>query len=444
MGISRSSRHKRSASGAQRAHYRKKRKFELGRQPANTKLGPKRIHSVRVRGGNVKYRALRLDGGNFAWGSEHVTKKTRIIGVVYNASNNELVRTNTLVKSAIIQVDATPFRQWYELHPITKKGKSQATEAAAEDPKKLSNHAQRNLEERKKDAKIDPLLEAQFGAGRLYAAISSRPGQSGRADGYILEGKELECLRATSPDSRPKQLWLCGPLAALPLVGHLHFFGVFGVLVMTNHWLIVHSVNIAFAFKFTSLFPIPGVLCVIWLVYQIAATYIFLNAIDAVLMIRIYGFYHRNWKMGVFLCALFAIRFSLAIIIIAIHPPSQVDFDENCGIHMPKPVVFCFLVSEMISQSIILGLTFAQQAFAPEKLPRAPTPVVSVFYRDGIMTYAAVLVWIRVFISILTSATCRIIINMRQLAENNGSVEPFELTSILETSEERTTSSLPA
>lgn len=81
-GISRSSRHKRSATGAQRAHYRKKRKFELGRQPANTKLGAGRIHTVRVRGGNHKYRALRLDSGNFAWGSEHVTRKTRIIGVV--------------------------------------------------------------------------------------------------------------------------------------------------------------------------------------------------------------------------------------------------------------------------------------------------------------------------------------------------------------------------
>jgi len=42
------------------------------------------------------------------------------------------------------------------------------------------------------DAKIDPLLEHQFASGRLYAAIASRPGQSGRADGYILEGKELE------------------------------------------------------------------------------------------------------------------------------------------------------------------------------------------------------------------------------------------------------------
>ncbi|VDB91992.1 unnamed protein product [Peniophora sp. CBMAI 1063] len=193
MGITRDTRHKRSASGAQRAHYRKKRKFELGRQSAQTRIGAKRIHTVRVRGGNLKYRALRLESGNFAWASEHTTRKTRIIGVVYNASNNELVRTNTLVKSAIIQVDAAPFRQWYEAHyaqPVTKKGKQTAPEDKEE--KKLSNHAQRKVDERKKDAKIDPLLESQFAAGRLYAVISSRPGQSGRADGYILEGKELE------------------------------------------------------------------------------------------------------------------------------------------------------------------------------------------------------------------------------------------------------------
>lgn len=34
------------------------------------KIGPRRIHTVRVRGGNKKYRALRLDVGNFSWGSE--------------------------------------------------------------------------------------------------------------------------------------------------------------------------------------------------------------------------------------------------------------------------------------------------------------------------------------------------------------------------------------
>ena len=52
------------------------------------------------------------------------TRKTRIIDVVYNASNNELVRTKTLVKNAIVTIDATPFRQWYEAHyalPLGRK-----------------------------------------------------------------------------------------------------------------------------------------------------------------------------------------------------------------------------------------------------------------------------------------------------------------------------------
>ena len=64
----------------------------------------------------MKWRALRLDTGNYSWGSESETRKTRILDVVYNASNNELVRTQTLVKSAIVQVDAAPFKQWYLQH----------------------------------------------------------------------------------------------------------------------------------------------------------------------------------------------------------------------------------------------------------------------------------------------------------------------------------------
>ncbi|CAN1269308.1 40S ribosomal protein S8, partial [Linum perenne] len=68
------------------------------RQPANTKLSSnKTVRRVRVRGGNVKWRALRLDTGNFSWGSEARSCKTRLLDVVYNASNNELVRTQTLV-----------------------------------------------------------------------------------------------------------------------------------------------------------------------------------------------------------------------------------------------------------------------------------------------------------------------------------------------------------
>lgn len=44
-----------------------------------------------------------------------ITRKSRILDVVYNASNNELVRTKTLVKNCIVQIDSTPFKQWLEV-----------------------------------------------------------------------------------------------------------------------------------------------------------------------------------------------------------------------------------------------------------------------------------------------------------------------------------------
>ena len=236
------------------------------------------VRRVRVRGGHFKFRALRLDAGNFSWGSEvrvagggrrgsarlthegqcpgctlvgefsagvaaraaerqrsvppalcptplahppppnppppppppllspqAVTRKTRILDVVYNASNNELVRTQTLVKSAIVQVDAAPFKAWYHSHYGTdvgvkkRAGDAAAAKAAAEakaaEPEKKSNHAARKLRARTaggKGGKLDPAMDDQFATGRLFASVSSRPGQCGRADGYILEGKELE------------------------------------------------------------------------------------------------------------------------------------------------------------------------------------------------------------------------------------------------------------
>jgi len=158
-------------------------------------LGTKRIHTVRVRGGNLKYRALRLEAGNFSWGSEAVTRKTRILNCVYNPSNNEYVRTNTLVKNSVIQIDSTPFRQWYDQQygiSLGKKKKSEKKEGEIETEVKKGKNALAKQKKRAEKQVLSPLLEDQFGAGRLYAVLSSRPGQSGRADGYILEGPELE------------------------------------------------------------------------------------------------------------------------------------------------------------------------------------------------------------------------------------------------------------
>jgi len=194
MGITRDSTHKRRATGGKKKPWHKKRKYALGRPAAMTKLGAKRIHPVRVRGGSTKYRALRLESGNFSWGSEVVTRKTRILNCVYNPSNNEYVRTNTLVKNTVVQIDSTPFRQWYEQHygiSLGKKKKAEKKEGEEVEVKKGKNAIAKQKKRAEKQV-LSPLLEDQFGAGRLYALVSSRPGQSGRCDGYILEGPELE------------------------------------------------------------------------------------------------------------------------------------------------------------------------------------------------------------------------------------------------------------
>jgi len=228
MSITRDSMHKRRPTGGKRVAYRKKRKFEIGRQPAMTRLGKKVVHLVRCRFGIVKHRALRLETGNFAWPTQAMAARTRIMNVVYNASNNELVRTNTLVRNAIVMVDATPFRQWFLKHYNIELGKKVEKEAPKaeekkeeapkveepkkEEPKKEEGEKKEGEEKKKaprekgqpskaqlrryarnqKLYKIEDALAEQFVAGKLLACITSRPGQVGRADGYILEGKELE------------------------------------------------------------------------------------------------------------------------------------------------------------------------------------------------------------------------------------------------------------
>ena len=193
MSISRNSRHKRRATGGRMPIHKKKRKFEMGRVPTMTKLGAKKCINVRGRGNNVKRRALRADAGNFAWGSESMAAKTRILDTVYNATNNELVRTKTLVKNAIVLIDANPFRQWYLKKYDVELNKKKIEESnKLREATKTSNSVKSKIAALQKDRVIDQKVADQFNSGRLYAAISSRPGQSGRVDGYILEGRELE------------------------------------------------------------------------------------------------------------------------------------------------------------------------------------------------------------------------------------------------------------
>lgn len=112
-------------------------------------LGEPKVKDVRVRGGGTKHRALKLDAGNFTLQSEGVSARCAILEVVFNPSNNDLARRGILTKNCIVKIQTAP---------LTAR-----TPASSHD---------------------------QLQAG--LAVISSRPGQTGRADGYVLQGPELE------------------------------------------------------------------------------------------------------------------------------------------------------------------------------------------------------------------------------------------------------------
>ncbi|RVD91029.1 40S ribosomal S8 [Tubulinosema ratisbonensis] len=158
MGLSGSNRHKRTKTGAKKSKHCKKRKFHLARQPSNTKIGDLKIQEVRVRGGNIKRRALKIDSGVFTLKSDQLTLKSSFNQVVYHPSSTELMRTNTITKGAVVRMKENPLKEKINFELYKEK---------------------------------DPIFYNNLMQDKVYAVIASRPGQCGRADGYFLQGEEL-------------------------------------------------------------------------------------------------------------------------------------------------------------------------------------------------------------------------------------------------------------
>ncbi|MDO8841127.1 30S ribosomal protein S8e [Methanocalculus sp.] len=82
-----------------------KKRFEIGRSPAETVIGVTRRRIIRTRGGNIKVRALRCEFASVSDRKTGVTKKVAIQKVEANTANPNYVRRNLLTKGAIIRTD---------------------------------------------------------------------------------------------------------------------------------------------------------------------------------------------------------------------------------------------------------------------------------------------------------------------------------------------------
>lgn len=93
----------RSPSGARNVANRGKRKSELGRDPAETRIDEKRLRKIRTRGGNEKLRLAAANKINLTDVKSGKTQVTDILGVIENDANPNYVRRNIVTKGAVVE-----------------------------------------------------------------------------------------------------------------------------------------------------------------------------------------------------------------------------------------------------------------------------------------------------------------------------------------------------
>jgi small subunit ribosomal protein S8e len=96
---------KRKPSGGRLRLGRKKRRFEIGREPTFTLLGVERLLIMRTRGANVKVRMLKAAFANVVDPATLKTQKSKIITVKKNSANPNYVQRNIINKGALIQTE---------------------------------------------------------------------------------------------------------------------------------------------------------------------------------------------------------------------------------------------------------------------------------------------------------------------------------------------------
>lgn len=97
---------KRKPSGGRLSKNRDKRKFELGRPPALTKIGQRKQKTKRVLGGNLKKSLLAFETVNLYDFKAKSYKKAKVLKVLKNPANRHFVRRNIITKGSIIETDA--------------------------------------------------------------------------------------------------------------------------------------------------------------------------------------------------------------------------------------------------------------------------------------------------------------------------------------------------
>lgn len=84
---------------------RKKKKHELGSLPVHTKIGKGERKIYKTKGGGIKIKAFNVEFANVFDPKTSTTRKIKILDVLENPSNPQLVRSGIITKGCIIKTE---------------------------------------------------------------------------------------------------------------------------------------------------------------------------------------------------------------------------------------------------------------------------------------------------------------------------------------------------
>lgn len=151
-----------SAFNRLRSEWRKDRK------PANTRLSDETIIEERkAYGGGKKQKAVAASNGNYILESKNIELTMKIKDVLHSEAGAHYKEQKIINKGCVLAVEGS------DLLPDIDTNLLLAENSPSEARERLNRF---------------------ISNGELLARVTTRPGQTGKCDGYIIEGQELEAV----------------------------------------------------------------------------------------------------------------------------------------------------------------------------------------------------------------------------------------------------------
>jgi len=163
---------------------------------------------------------------------------------------------------------------------------------------------------------------------------------------------------------------------------------------ITNKWVYLISRYLGIVSQFVASFitfsngfkDVPKEICQRWTCLETTISLVLFGLVEFIQFLRVYAFYDKNTKIGIFLASWFCIELGTAGYYQ--YRASGLDFDPSCGVIRMPWIAIVVAVNMLVSQFATLFVLFwRRKVVAPGSLE--DVPVAYIVLRDGTLLFLA-------------------------------------------------------